>query len=194
MEFDPETVRAVRIREDARYGGIRVQLRVSLGSARVPVRVDIGFGDVVTPGVVEVSYPTILADNPAPQLRAYPKETVIAEKLEAVVSLGIANSRMKDLYDLGVLLRDQSVDRTLLKKAIGRTFRRRSTFIAAPVPLGLSEEFVSAPGKKTQWNAFLARNRITADSLSNTVASIRERVISLLPSAQTGSEPERHQR
>jgi len=105
LVFDVDSVAVVPIREEQRYQGQRITLTARLGKARIPVQVDVGFGDVVTPRAKKVSYPTLL-DFPAPSIRAYPRETVVAEKFEAMVMLGIANSRMKDFYDLYVLARD----------------------------------------------------------------------------------------
>ncbi len=102
--FDVNKLRAESTREDTDYGGIRVQTQATVGGARVPIRIDIGFGDVVTPRPAEIEYPALL-DAPPPKLRAYPKETVVAEKFEALVSLGHSNSRMKDFYDLWMLSR-----------------------------------------------------------------------------------------
>jgi predicted nucleotidyltransferase component of viral defense system len=110
MNYLVDSVRAKEIREDARYGGIRIELKGMLGNARCDVQIDVGFGDAVTPEPTEVSFPLLLPDNPAPSIRVYPKETVIAEKLEAIVSLGMANSRMKDYFDLFTLLGESSLD------------------------------------------------------------------------------------
>src|SRR5262249_34968413 len=104
LHFDPGSVRGERIREDQQYEGVRVALLARLDNARVPLQIDVGFGDAVTPGVVEVTYPTLL-ELPVPAVRAYPRETVVAEKFQALVQLGMANSRMKDFYDLWTLSR-----------------------------------------------------------------------------------------
>jgi predicted nucleotidyltransferase component of viral defense system len=136
----------------------------------------------VTPAPQEVRYPPLLSDSPAPQLKAYPKETVIAEKLEAIVSLGMANSRMKDYFDLLILLSEKSLDHVLVKKAIGRTFERRRTTIPLGLPIGLAEEFGVDKDKIAQWKAFLVKNRLAAPELSSVVATIREyyeRIITL---------------
>ena len=109
--------------EDQEYQGQRVTLLAFLGKARIPVRVDVGFGDVVTPKATMISYPTLL-EFPAPRVRACPRETVVAEKLQAMVMLGIANSRMKDFYDLYVLARDFHFDGAILAKAINATSMR----------------------------------------------------------------------
>ena len=119
--FDPASVQAAAIREEMEYGGIRVTLPAILDRARISLQFDVGFGDAVTPLAEEVDYPTLL-DLPAPHLRIYPKETVIAEKFQAMVHLGIANSRMKDFYDIWVMARSFDFDGSVLKTAIERTF------------------------------------------------------------------------
>lgn len=124
--FDPESVKAEEIREDNLYQGVRVTLTGRLGKARVPIQVDIGFGDVVTPKPVQTGFPTLL-DFPAPRLAMYPKETVVAEKFEAMVKLGLANSRMKDFYDIWTLSQEFDFDGSVLSAAILATFNRRRT-------------------------------------------------------------------
>ena len=104
LEFQSDSVRAESMKEDEEYQGLRLKLVSRLGNARIPIQIDIGFGDAVTPEPDEVIYPTLL-DGPAPTLKAYPRETVVAEKFQAMVMLGIANSRMKDFYDLWILMR-----------------------------------------------------------------------------------------
>jgi predicted nucleotidyltransferase component of viral defense system len=126
VTFDPETVRIAPIRDDTEYGGMRVTLTGRLAGARIPIQADIGFGDAVTPKAVEMEYPTLLG-GPAPRLWTYPRETVIAEKYQALVSLGMANSRMKDFYDLWVMARDFDFQGESLATAIGNTFARRRT-------------------------------------------------------------------
>jgi hypothetical protein len=138
------------------------------------MQVDIGFGDVVTPDVVEVRYPTLLEFS-APVLRAYPKETVVAEKLEAVTALGMLNSRMKDFFDLWALSRLYSFDGHTLVKAIKATFGHRATAIEAR-PLGLENEFANDKAKSVQWAAFLRRSRLTSAParLSETASAVGE--------------------
>ena len=133
--FDPESVAGTEIRKDAGYGGVRIDLRATLDSARLAMQIDIGFGDAVTPQAQLVTYPTLLADVPAPTLRAYPKATVVAEKLHAVTHLGMTNSRMKDFFDLWVLLHDTTMDDAELQQAIEATFARRQTAIPSPCRL-----------------------------------------------------------
>jgi Nucleotidyl transferase AbiEii toxin, Type IV TA system len=156
LEFPAETVCGERIREDEEYEGVRVHLEARLAAARIKVQIDVGFGDVMTPGPQETEYPVLL-DFPVPRLRTYPRETVVAEKFEAMVKLSIANSRMKDFYDLWVMARDFEFDGVLLSRAIKATFERRGTALPISVPLALSDEFSEDQAKKTQWSAFLRR-------------------------------------
>jgi len=156
LEFLAETVRGERIREEQEYEGVRIHLEARLTAARIKVQIDVGFGDVMTPAPQEADYPVLL-DSPAPRLKTYPRETVVAEKFEAMVKLGIANSRMKDFYDLWVIARDFEFGGALLGRAIKATFERRGTALPTEVPLALSDEFSRDPGKKTQWVAFLRR-------------------------------------
>ena len=156
LVFVAESVAGGRIREDQEYGGVRVKLIAMLERAQIPVQVDIGFGDAITPAARWHNYPTLLG-APPPRLRTYPRETVVAEKLEAMVSLGMGNSRMKDFYDLTVLAQQFDFDGARLAKAIGATFRRRKTPLPAPQPLAFSEEFARDTAKRTQWTAFVRR-------------------------------------
>ena len=131
------TVAAERIKDDEDYEGVRVLLQARLGVARISLQIDIGFGDVITPAPIEVEYPTML-NFPAPRLRAYPRETVVAEKFEAMVKLGMANSRMKDFYDLWELSGRLDFDGSTLMAAIQATFQRRATAFPRGTPLSLS--------------------------------------------------------
>jgi len=157
MVFDADTVAAAPLRDEQEYQGQRVTLTAFLGKARIPVQVDVGFGDVVTPKAKKISYPTLL-DLPAPSSRACPRETVIAEKFQAMVMLGIANSRMKDFYDLYVLARDFAFEGNTLVRAIKATFKRRKTEIPIEPPLALTDEFGRDEVKSVQWAAFIRKN------------------------------------
>ena len=128
IEFDSKSVKVARIKEDADYEGVRVHFRAVLARARIPMQIDIGFGDVVNPGVIEIEYPTLL-EFASPVLQAYPKETVVAEKLEAVTALEMLNSRMKDFFDLWALSRLYAFEGPILLKAIEATFDHRATAI-----------------------------------------------------------------
>lgn len=172
--FDPESVRAAEIRKDANYAGVRVTLLGTLDNARCPAQFDIGFGDAVTPGPIETEFPVLLDDLPAPRLRVYPRETAIAEKFEALVKLGIANSRMKDYFDLWVLLRDGTIAVDTLTPSIRATFERRGTPLPMAIPFGLSDDFARDVTKQRQWQAFLAKNALDAPNLDEIVAVLRE--------------------
>lgn len=171
--FDAARVEGSEIRKDAGYAGIRIELKATLDGARLTLQVDIGFGDAVTPIPVTVLYPVLLDDLPRPELRAYPKYTVVAEKFHVLCTLGLANSRMKDYFDLWVLLRDGDLDAAELKRAVTATFERRTTSLPTTLPVGLSDEFMRDAGKQTQWRAFLKRNRLDALALDDVIDVLR---------------------
>lgn len=160
LEFDPASIEVQRIKEDAEYEGVRVRFHGTLAKARIPMQIDIGFGDVIVPKPFEVEYPAML-EFPPPVLLAYPKETVVAEKLEALTALGMLNSRVKDYYDLVLLARLYPFDGALLVEAVHSTFRHRRTSVEAK-PIGLSEAFTSDPARAAQWRAFVRRSRLDA--------------------------------
>ena len=153
-----------------------------LAGARIPIQADIGFGDAVTPEAREIEYPTLLG-NPTPYLRAYPRETVVAEKYQALVNLGMANSRMKEFYDLWVMAREFGFDGETLSEAIRNTFSRRQTPLPKRTPSGLSAEFHEDAQKNNQWNAFLRKGNLATYPPSLTkVCGLLERF--LLPPTQ----------
>lgn len=154
LTFEPGTVRVEEIRAQAAYPGLRAKFTALLDRARIGVQVDVGFGDAVTPAAETIVVPPIL-DLPAPELLAYPKETVVAEKFEAMVKLGIANSRMKDFWDIRLLIDSFEFDGPLLQRAILATFDRRGTAFPQDVPIGLTDEFALDDSKQVQWRAFL---------------------------------------
>ncbi|MEN6633258.1 MAG: nucleotidyl transferase AbiEii/AbiGii toxin family protein [Candidatus Polarisedimenticolia bacterium] len=174
VTFPPSAVKAAAIREDARYAGVRVTLLGLIDGARCPVQIDVGFGDAVTPAPESVVYPTMLAEFPAPKLRVYPRCTAAAEKLETLVVRGIANSRMKDYYDLWVLARRSEFRGETLSRAIRRTFDRRGTALPADLPLGLADAFAQDPRKRTQWQAFQKKHDLEALELESVVAVVRD--------------------
>jgi len=151
--FDAENLRVDRIRENLEYGGVRLRTTADVGGARIPVSIDIGFGDALEPGVELLDYPVLL-DQPAPKLRAYARETVIAEKFQAIVLLGRANSRMKDFYDIWLLAKGFPFEEDRLARAIRATFDRRKTEIPGTLPDGLTQDFAQDPAKVAQWEAF----------------------------------------
>jgi hypothetical protein len=152
MVFDPATVKSERIKEDADYEGVRVRFVGLLGKARVTMQIDVGFGDVVTPGAVDINYPALL-DFPAPALSGYPRETVVAEKFQAMVYLRTLNSRMKDFYDVWLLARQFTFDGAVLAKAIAATFANRETTIDV-APIAFTSEFTEQTSTLVQWTAF----------------------------------------
>lgn len=158
IKFMPDTVRAIPIREEQAYGGIRVTLMGILHQARIPVQVDIGFGDAVTPEPERIEFPTLL-DDPSPQLLAYPRYTMVAEKFETMVRLGMANSRMKDFYDLWLMSRLFEFEGQTLCDAIRNTFRRRSTPLPGGLPMAFTQEFRKDAQKQTQWQAFVRKSK-----------------------------------
>ena len=173
MRFDADSVHVAPIREQARYDGLRANLLGWLGTARCSVQLDVGFGDAVTPAAQEMDYPTLLADTPAPRLRVYPRETVLAEKLEAMIVLGMRNSRMKDYFDVWVLLSQAAFDPVVLAQAIHATCLRRETALPEDWPTGLDDEFASDVAKLAQWQAFLRKNRLEAPALAELIAELR---------------------
>lgn len=167
LRFDPTSVSGSRIKEGADYEGVRLRFEGFLEKARIPMQIDIGFGDIVHPGPSEVNYPTIL-DFPAPILRAYPRESVVAEKFQAMVLLGRLNSRMKDFFDIWLLARQYDFDGRSLAMAIEKTFKRRKTEIDTS-PMALTPTFTSSEQAQKQWAAFVRRS-----DLSDAPASLDE--------------------
>lgn len=157
--FDPGSVEAQRIKEDADYEGVRVRFNGLLGKARIRMQIDVGFGDVVHPAAVEGQFPVLL-DHPIPTLRLYPPETVTAEKVEAMIHLGALNSRMKDFYDVWCLSKLNSFDGSTLLKAIRKTLENRKT-VAIPFA-ELSGELAESNEKQPQWAAFVKKSMVDA--------------------------------
>lgn len=174
--FDPDTVKASIIRKEAGYGGVRVDLLAKLDGARIALQVDIGFGDAVTPAPQSIVYPVLLEDFPAPQLRAYPKYTVIAEKFHAICLLGMPNTRMKDYFDLWVLMDDGALDPSEVRRAIEATFERRKMPMPTTMPGGLTATFAGDATKQIQWKASLKKNRLDAVVLADVVNKLCEKL------------------
>jgi hypothetical protein len=175
--FDANTITAERIAEDANYEGIRVKFVGYLENARTPIQIDLGFGDVITPAPVETEIPSML-DLPTSKLLTYPKESVIAEKFEAMISLGIANSRMKDLHDIQSLSREFSFEGFILSEAIKKTFAARGTQVPSGLPLAFTAEFFDDPDKKRQWTAFCRKNHGYVSEVS--LQSVCEKIAAFL--------------
>jgi predicted nucleotidyltransferase component of viral defense system len=160
LVFDAGTLTAEAIRDAAEYNGLRIRFQALLGVARVPIQIDIGFGNAIEPPATETEYPTLL-DMPAPRIRAYPREAVVAEKLHAMVVLGESNSRYKDFYDLYVLARQFPFEGVRLTSAIAATFQRRRTAVEVGLPLALAARFYADAERAAQWRAYLTRNTLS---------------------------------
>ena len=173
VSFDLKGLRIEPILEKVEYGGSRLRTTAALAGARIPITVDIGFGDAVEPGVEDIDLPVLL-DMPSPHLHAYPLETVIAEKFHAMVVLGRANSRMKDYYDVWMLTSAFELDPERLRRAIAATFARRNTEIPAAVPDGLSDAFSADAGKRRQWDAFARTLSGQVPNLDRVVRELRK--------------------
>ena len=172
LVFDADALTVGRIAEDADYAGVRVSIRGQLGNARINLHVDIGFSDVIVPGSTDLEYPTIL-NLPAPRLSGYSRESVVAEKLEAMVKLGELNSRMKDFHDIWYLARHFDFDGPVLAEAVSKTFACRGTTVPSSLQ-ALTREFAQSEVKRQQWAAFLRRGRPVGmpDSFARVVSEI----------------------
>lgn len=173
IAFDPASITVEEIRKEAGYGGVRVIIAGELAKARCKTQIDVGFGDAVTPAPVDSVYPVLLDDLPAPKLRAYPTYTVIAEKLHAIALLGMTNSRLKDYFDLSVLLERETLDTDLLAQAIKATFERRGMSVPDAVPIGLTDEFAHDSSRQSLWLAFLKKNELPPEPLPAIVDRLR---------------------
>lgn len=171
--FDPESVTVEQIRKEAGYGGVRVFMAGDLAKARCKTQIDIGFGDAVTPAPLDAVYPVLLDDLPSPRLRTYPVYTVIAEKLHAIALLGMANTRLKDYFDLSVLLARERLDEQVLADAIRATFVRRGLTVSPALPPGLTAAFAHDASRQALWLAFLKKNELAAEPLSAVVQRLQ---------------------
>jgi predicted nucleotidyltransferase component of viral defense system len=189
LVFDTDDVIVEPIRDDQQYRGVRIRSRAFLGRMRIPILVDVGFGDAITPGATDIEFPALL-DADGPRLRAYPRETVVAEKFQAIVELGLANSRMKDFYDLLALGRLFAFDGQSVAAAIRATFDRRQTPIPADLPIALGQSFSADRQKKEQWTAFVSRTPLLVDagSLPATLDEIAAFVMPPAAAVLAGSE------
>jgi len=173
--FDAETVSGEQIRLDAQYDGVRIRFGGRLGNARINVQVDIGFADIITPGAQPISYPTLL-DFSTPELLGYTPETTIAEKFEAMVSLDMANTRMKDFLDIWLLAKGRSVEGRVLARAVSATFSRRKTELPTEAPIALTPAFSGARDKSIQWTSYAKKARVRGEvpSLGEATALIHD--------------------
>jgi predicted nucleotidyltransferase component of viral defense system len=188
LTFPEEAVRGERIKDEEKYEGVRLHLVAMLARAKIPVQVDVGFGDAVVPAPEEVEFPVLL-DLPAPKLKGYARETTVAEKFEAMVKLGMLNTRMKDFYDLWELSRRFTFEGEMLCRAIRATFERRGTPVSAETPTALTPTFYENADKIAQWNGFLRKGHIDAErkSLAEVAEALRE---FLMPPASAAAKGE----
>jgi predicted nucleotidyltransferase component of viral defense system len=177
LKLNGKSVKSQRIKEDQEYEGVRINLQANFTGTRtrIDLQIDVGFGDAITPAPINLAFPTLL-DFPAPKLSTYPRETVIAEKFQALVVLGMANSRMKDFYDLWFLSQKFEFEGKILSQAIKETMNRRKTPLPTANPLALTEEFSNDVFKVAQWNAFLRKGKLSIKdlTLSQVIATLQD--------------------
>lgn len=173
LVFESDSVTGSVIKPDQEYQGVRILLQAKLERARIPVQIDIGFGDAITPGPQQIEYPSMLG-FPTPVVSVYPRETVVAEKFQAMVMLGMTNSRMKDFFDLWLLSTTFEFDGQLLTQAIQATFERRRTPLPDSIPIALSAEFHDDDSKLKQWKAFVSKGGlVTPPPLPELISGLR---------------------
>lgn len=188
LEFNPDSVRGGFIREDNIYSGVRITMQATLERARIPIQVDIGFGDAVVPEPQETDFPPLL-DFPAPHLRAYRRETSIAEKLLALTTLGIDNSRMKDYFDIWLLSESLAFDGKVLAEAIAAAFARQRVALPEETPVGLTATFGESPAKLAQWTAFVRQRVVAPDALPPFPQLVAHMATFLMPAVQAARTP-----
>jgi predicted nucleotidyltransferase component of viral defense system len=191
--FDARSVEGTKIKEDDEYDGVRIKINAHLAGARIPMQVDIGFGDAVYPEPELATFPVLLP-MAAPQIRAYPRESAIAEKLHAMVELDIRNSRMKDFYDIWYMAQTWTFEMSLLHRAITVAFERRGLSIPEGAPFALTADFLNDSQKKQQWNAFISRfnSAGVAPSLDEVGALLRTFLLPCLyANSPTGTQARR---
>jgi predicted nucleotidyltransferase component of viral defense system len=199
--FRSDSVEGAKIKEDDEYDGVRIKLLAELAGARIPMQIDVGFGDAVYPEPELASFPVLLPME-APLIRAYPREASVAEKFQAMVLLDIRNSRMKDFYDIWFMANTWTFDMVSLRKAIVASFERRGSTIPAGVPFALTDDFLNDSQKKQQWRAFVSRLNPadTAPSLEEVGSILRTFLLpcisgDVLPEAEVRSwTPSQHWR
>jgi len=157
--FDTSTFKTEPIRDDTEYQGVRIRFQAKLGNARIQMQIDIGFANAIEPPATYESYPTLL-DGPAPQIRTFPSEAVVAEKFHTMVVLGEINSRLKDFYDLHALASQFSFEGARVARAIEVTFERRRTTIGPALPAARTPRFFADVGRREQWRSYLFRNNL----------------------------------
>lgn len=193
IRFDPESVLGEPITVEKKYQGVRVRIRGTLGNARLSLQLDFGFGDVVVPGPVWIDYPQLLDFGP-PHLLGYTPESVIAEKFQALVELELANTRLKDFFDLWKLSQTLTFDSEILMRAIAATFKQRGTPLPTTLPLALTAAFYDDPNRQAQWKGFLRRARLEAEAipLADVATTIAAFLLPLTQAAATNGSLKKH--
>lgn len=186
--FDADSVRGEEIRAADEYAGVRIRFNARLAEARIPMQVDVGFGDIVAPAPILEIYPTLL-DHTPPRILVYPREAVVAEKLEAMITLGVTNSRMKDFYDIHVIASSFEFDGRILADTVRKTFQWRNIPFPETEPLVLTRPFLEAPERRTLWQAFLRRGRLDATPDAGELADSLRRFLWPVIQAAARSEP-----
>jgi predicted nucleotidyltransferase component of viral defense system len=180
--FDTASMRLHEIKETDEYHGVRVIIPASIGNVRLKFQADIGFGDVVVPDYENVDYPRLLDTLPAPHLRVYSTYSLIAEKFEAIVKLGVTNSRYKDFYDIWTLSRVRDIDGDLLRQAIAKTFARRGTPIPEALPSAFTPEFYDDEATQKQWAIWVTKERKSGYTLPASIAdTVTDLIAFLMP-------------
>jgi hypothetical protein len=187
LTFDHAGLTAAPIRAADEYGGVRLRTTAALANARIPVVIDVAFGDAIEPGLLTIDYPVLL-DLPAPRVRAYAPETVIAEKFQAMVALGRANSRMKDLFDVWSLLNAYDIDPARMTVAVAATFARRQTPLPEAAPDALTPNFAEDPSKVRQWRAFVEGLEAAPPPLIDVIADLAARLMPIAERARALSQ------
>jgi len=165
LVFQPDSVKGERIKDEEKYEGVRLHMTALLEKSRIPLQIDVGFGDRVVPEPEEIDFPTLL-DFPTPHLKSYTRESMVAEKFEAMVKLGMLNTRMKDFFDVWTVSREFAFDGATLSRAVKTTFETRGTAVPNKPPLALSPEFYDDREKNAQWKAFLNKAKLNAEGKS----------------------------
>ncbi len=191
LAFQPDSVRGERIKDEEKYEGVRLHMIAKLEKTRIPLQIDVGFGDRIVPGPEEIDFPTLL-EFPAPHLKSYTRESVVAEKFEAMVKLGMLNTRMKDFFDVWSASQEFEFDGPTLSNAIKTTFQTRGTAVPKEPPLALTPEFYDDREKNAQWNAFLNKSKLNAEgkSLPEIAATLRK---FLMPVSEAVAQGELHE-
>lgn len=186
MTYLADSLRATAIREDKEYDGVRITLCGFLNQAKIPIQIDIGFGDAITPDSETIEYPTLF-DGPAPRMKAYPRYTLVAEKLEAMIKFGIANSRIKDFFDIWLLSKLFGFDGVLLGQAITNTFNRRRTPLPETIPFAFTASFYNDSQKQMQWAAFVRKLKpdVPNENLASVITDLSEFILPVLEELNT---------